>query len=110
MDKNPVQHEMTKHIDVRHHFLRDNVKNNNVVMNYYKTEYQVADIFTNPLSKENFIKNRLKLTSNLSFDYARNDRYLCLFYCLKLVNYHRVPYYRYKLMAYLLKGSSNHNR
>lgn len=26
MDKNPVQHKRTKHIYVRHHFLRDNVE------------------------------------------------------------------------------------
>ncbi|WMV49882.1 hypothetical protein MTR67_043267 [Solanum verrucosum] len=61
MAKNHVQHKRTKHIDVRHHFLRDNVEKNNVVMRYCKTEDQVVDIFTKALSKECFIKNRLKL-------------------------------------------------
>jgi len=61
MVKNPVQHKMTKHIDVRHHFLRDNVEKNNVVIKYCKTEDQVTDIFSKTLSKENFVKTRLKL-------------------------------------------------
>jgi len=61
MAKNPVQYKRTNHIDVRHHFLRDNVEKSNVVMRYCKTEDQVADIFTEALSKENFVKNRLKL-------------------------------------------------
>jgi len=61
MAKNPVQDKRTKHIDVRHHFLRDNVEKQNVVMKFCKTEDQLADIFTKPLSKECFIKNRMRL-------------------------------------------------
>ncbi|XP_015158487.1 uncharacterized protein [Solanum tuberosum] len=38
MAKNPVQHKRTKHIDVRHHFLRDNVEKQNVVMKFCKTK------------------------------------------------------------------------
>ena len=30
MGKNPVHHKITKHIDVRHHFLRDNVEKENL--------------------------------------------------------------------------------
>ena len=61
MAKNPVQHKCTKHIDVRHHFLRDNVEKGNIVMEFCKTENQVADIFTKALGRESFQKNRLEL-------------------------------------------------
>ena len=60
MAKNPVQHKRTKHIDVRHHFLRDNVEKGNIVMEFCKTENQVADIFTKALGSESFQKNRLE--------------------------------------------------
>ncbi|KAH0716724.1 hypothetical protein KY285_012755 [Solanum tuberosum] len=61
MTKNTVKHKRTKHIDMRHHFLWDNVDKGTVVMRYCKTEEQVADIFTKELSKEHFVKNRLSL-------------------------------------------------
>ena len=61
MAKNPVQHKRTKHIDVRHHFLRDNVEKGNIIMEFCKTENQVADIFTKALGRELFKKNRLEL-------------------------------------------------
>ena len=61
MAKNPVQHKRTKHIDVRHHFLRDNVEKGNIIMEFCKTENQVADIFTKALGRESFQKNRLEL-------------------------------------------------
>ena len=61
MGKNPVQHKRTKHIDVRHHFLRDNVEKGNIVVTYCLTEEQSADIFTKALSKDKFESNRLKM-------------------------------------------------
>ena len=61
MAKKPVQHKRTKHIDVRHHFLRDNVEKGNIVMEFCKIENQVADIFTKALGRESFQKNRLEL-------------------------------------------------
>ena len=61
MAKNPAQHKRTKHIDVRHHFLHDNVEKGNIVMKFCKTEDQVADIFTKALGRESFQKNRLEL-------------------------------------------------
>lgn len=61
MAKNLVQHKSTKSIDVRHHFLRDNVEKGNICMQFCKAEDQIADILTNALSKDQFEKNRLRL-------------------------------------------------
>lgn len=52
--KNPLQHSRTKHIEVRHHFLRDNVEKGHVEIEFISTEYQLADIFTKPLSVDRF--------------------------------------------------------
>ena len=38
MSKNPLQHSRTKHIDIRHHFIRELVKNKIVVLEYVETE------------------------------------------------------------------------
>ncbi|XP_070025485.1 uncharacterized protein [Nicotiana sylvestris] len=61
MAKNPVQHKRTKHIDVRHHFLRDNVEKGLICVTFYSIENQIVDIFTKALSRENFKRNRVKL-------------------------------------------------
>ena len=57
--KNPCQHKRTKHIDIRHHFLRDNVEKGLISINFCATENQIGDIFTKALSREKFEKNRL---------------------------------------------------
>ena len=59
--KNPVQHKRTKHIDIRHHFLRDNVEKGLISMNFCTTEEQIAEIFTKALAREQFQRNRLEL-------------------------------------------------
>ena len=59
--KIPVQHKRTKHIDIRHHFLRDNVEKGLISMNFCTTEEQTADIFTKALAREHFERNRLEL-------------------------------------------------
>jgi hypothetical protein len=47
--KNPVLHSRTKHIEVRYHFLRNNVEKGNIDIIYVPTEKQRADILTKPL-------------------------------------------------------------
>ena len=59
--KNPVPHSRTKHIDIRHHFLRDNVEKYFIRMDHCRTEDQIADIFTKPLDRSPFEHLRLLL-------------------------------------------------
>ncbi|XP_070028737.1 secreted RxLR effector protein 161-like [Nicotiana sylvestris] len=61
MAKNLVQHKRTKHIDMTHHFLRDNVEKGLICMKFCSIEDQIADIFTKALSREHFERNRLEL-------------------------------------------------
>ena len=61
ISKNPCQHNKTKHIDIRHHFLRDNVEKGLISMNFCSTDMQIADIFTKALNRESFDKNRPEL-------------------------------------------------
>ena len=59
--KNPVQHSRTKHIDVRHHFIRDHVQRKDIKVEFIPTNLQLADIFTKPLAREQFTKIRREL-------------------------------------------------
>ncbi|GJT51339.1 retrovirus-related pol polyprotein from transposon TNT 1-94 [Tanacetum coccineum] len=46
---NNVQHSRSKHIDVRYHFIKDQVENGVVELYFVRTEYQLAGIFTKAL-------------------------------------------------------------
>lgn len=51
LEKNPVNHERSKHIDVRFHFIRDHVKKGSIELVHVASQEQAADIFTKPLPK-----------------------------------------------------------
>lgn len=59
--RNPVSHGRTKHIDIRHHFVREAVINKIVDLKYCPTEYMVADILTKALPRPRFDDLRFKL-------------------------------------------------
>jgi hypothetical protein len=61
LEKNPVYHERSKHIDTRHHFIREHVENKEVELISYKTNDQVAHIFTKPLKRKTFIRLKFML-------------------------------------------------
>ncbi|GKC99757.1 hypothetical protein Tco_1170032 [Tanacetum coccineum] len=44
----------SKHIDIRHHFIEEQVEKGVVVLYFVRTEYQLADIFTKALPRERF--------------------------------------------------------
>ncbi|GKA59827.1 retrovirus-related pol polyprotein from transposon TNT 1-94 [Tanacetum coccineum] len=51
---NNVQHSRSKHIDIRHHFIQEQVKNGVVELYFMTMDYQLADIFTKALPREQF--------------------------------------------------------
>jgi hypothetical protein len=51
MADNPVEHNRTKHIDIRYHFLRDQQQRGDIEIAYVSTKEQLADIFTKPLDE-----------------------------------------------------------
>ncbi|GJZ41573.1 retrovirus-related pol polyprotein from transposon TNT 1-94 [Tanacetum coccineum] len=51
---NPVQHSRTKHIDVRYHFIKEQVEKGIVELFFVGTEYQLADLFTKALPEDRF--------------------------------------------------------
>ncbi|GJU48402.1 hypothetical protein Tco_1217957 [Tanacetum coccineum] len=61
LSKNLVQHSRTKHIEIRHHFLRDNVQKGNISIEKVASEDNIADILTKPLKREVFNYLRLGL-------------------------------------------------
>ncbi|GJW45054.1 retrovirus-related pol polyprotein from transposon TNT 1-94 [Tanacetum coccineum] len=62
---NNVQHSRSKHIDIRHHFIKEQVENEVVELYFVRTEYQLADIFIKSLARErlNFLINKLGMRS-----------------------------------------------
>ncbi|GKC21015.1 hypothetical protein Tco_1023165 [Tanacetum coccineum] len=61
LSKNPVLHSRTKHIEIHHHFLRDNVQKGNISIEKVSSEENIADILTKPLKREPFNLLRLGL-------------------------------------------------
>lgn len=58
---NDVFHNRTKHIDMRHHFIRDHVKSDALLPTWISTHEQEADIFTKALSKHPFMYLRAQV-------------------------------------------------
>nr|GEW42358.1 copia protein [Tanacetum cinerariifolium] len=61
LSKSPVQHSRTKHIEIRHHFLRDNIQKGNISIKKVASKDNLADILTKPLKREQFNYLRLGL-------------------------------------------------
>ncbi|GJY22304.1 hypothetical protein Tco_0394870 [Tanacetum coccineum] len=62
---NNVQHSQGKHIDVRYHFIKEQMENGIVELYFVRTKYKLADIFTKPLPRDrfNFLIKKLGMRS-----------------------------------------------
>ncbi|GJV34962.1 copia protein [Tanacetum coccineum] len=61
LSRNPILHSRTKHIEIRHHFLCDNVQKGNISIEKVSSKENIADILTKPLKREPFNLLRLGL-------------------------------------------------
>jgi len=59
MTKNPQFHGRAKHIDIKYHFVREQVGSGKLELKYCKTNDMIADMMTKGLSGEQFEKLRL---------------------------------------------------
>ena len=56
-----MQHFRTKHVEIKHHFLRDHAQKGDITLEFVSTKDQLDDIFTKPLSEEQFVDIRRQL-------------------------------------------------
>nr|GEW21292.1 hypothetical protein [Tanacetum cinerariifolium] len=52
--KNPVYHSKTKHIEIRHHFIRDSFEKKLISVDHIHTDENVADLLTKPFDAGRF--------------------------------------------------------
>lgn len=55
----------TKHVDIKHHFIRDHISKGEIELEYVGTEHMIADTLTKPLGREKFelFRNSLNVVS-----------------------------------------------
>ena len=61
LTKNLIQHFRIKYIEIRHHFLRDEVNKNEIELHFIETKKQIADVFTKSLCNDRFAFLRREL-------------------------------------------------
>jgi hypothetical protein len=54
--ENDVNNKLTKHVDIRHHFVRHYIKTGVIELFYVPTADNVADVFTKALGPETFTR------------------------------------------------------
>lgn len=54
ISKNPTNHNRTKHIDIRHHFIRERIKEKEITITYISTKEMIADLLTKPIGLDLF--------------------------------------------------------
>jgi hypothetical protein len=50
--RNPTSHSRTKHIDIKHHFIRHSIEAGDIDMRYCPTQEMVADVLTKGLPRD----------------------------------------------------------
>ena len=61
MTKNNIKNKRTKHIEVKYFWIRQQVEEDRLRVEYCPTNEMIADIFTKPLGRTNFEMNRDRL-------------------------------------------------
>ena len=72
LTKNPQISQRTKHMDVRHHFIRDLIKDKKIEVRYVKGENNLTDIFTKNVKEEIFEKH-VKMINKCKVKYKTKE-------------------------------------
>ena len=59
--KDPKYHGKTKHIQIRYHFFRDMITQNEVVLRHIPTSKMIADPFTKSIARDAFVRHAKSL-------------------------------------------------
>jgi hypothetical protein len=67
---NPIEHNHTKHIDIRHHFLRDHQQRGDINIYHVSTDHKLADIFIEPFDERKFceLRNEVNVLDSRNLD------------------------------------------
>jgi hypothetical protein len=68
MTNNDTEHDRSKHIDIKHYFVRELVKGKTMKLEWVSTVDQLADIFTKCLGKDIFVRLRDRLMCSVCED------------------------------------------
>jgi len=87
LTKNPILHSRTKHIEVRHHFIKDHIVKGDYMIEYINTNDQLADIFTEPLFEDRLyeIKRSLEIIGDSLVNGSIFDEVLNFMLMLKIL-------------------------
>ena len=66
MAKNEIEHDRSKHIDIKYHFVKQYVNDGTVKLNWIATENQLADIFTKGLGVNVFTRLRDRMMKKVA--------------------------------------------
>ena len=69
---NPTALKRSKHIDIRHHFLREHVEQGTIAIKPVATKDQLADVMTKVLGPQSFAKFRDIITSDVDLSAVDN--------------------------------------
>ena len=62
LSKNPVDHQRSKHIDIRYHFIRSHIQDGQIELSYVPSQENLADIFTKAIGRI-----KMKFFNNILF-------------------------------------------
>jgi hypothetical protein len=84
VSKNPVFHKKMRHVESRHHFMRDHVEKGDIEIRYIDTERQLAHIFIKPLDSSRFADLWGKLVFTIHMAWFEGELVLlpCIVYIL----------------------------
>ena len=82
---NPVSQRRTRHMDVRYHFIRDQINDGIITVRYCATRDMLADVLTKAMSRPVFLRLRDKIVGDV-MAFIRDDFLLSVGYCREVYN------------------------